>query len=198
MSEFRLDDVNEIDSEEKLRRLYPGTRYLAVLDELDRTCIKFIEHSPFVVLGAYNPDIGIEVSPRGDEPGFVKVLDSKTLLIPDRTGNNRLDCMTAFMKHKEIGLFFMIPGLLESVRVKGEVTVTDDRQLISLFPERNGKPPRSIIIIKVYEAFIHCGKAFKLSNFWDSGRNLSQESWKLMRGTLENSHFSDVELAGEL
>lgn len=185
---------NRIDTEDALRALYPGTRYLAVLEELDRTCIKFIEHSPFLVIGAYNPDLGIEVSPRGDEPGFVKVVDSHTILIPDRAGNHRLDCMTGLLKHREIGLFFLIPGLLESLRIKGEVTITDDLETLAMFAERNGKVPRTVMVVHVYEAFIHCGKAVNRSHLWDDSYTVSHERWRLIRGTLENSDETDLEL----
>ncbi len=182
-----MNNEYTIDTEEKLRSLYPGTRYLAVLEEMDRTAIKFIEHSPLVVIGAYNPDLGIEVSPRGDEPGFVKVIDPHTLIIPDRAGNHRLDCMTSLLKHAEIGLFFVIPGLLESLRIKGVATITNDPEILKKFEEKNGKLPRTAIIVKVYESFIHCGKAINRSHLWGHEYRLPHETWKLMRGTLENS-----------
>ncbi|MDT8999694.1 pyridoxamine 5'-phosphate oxidase family protein [Paucibacter sp. APW11] len=183
-----------VDSEDKLRSLYPGTRFLAVLDELDRTAIKFIEHSPFVVIAACNPDIGIEVSPRGDAPGFVKVLNPHTLVIPDRSGNHRLDCMTGLLKHREIGLMFLAPGLLECLRVKGEASITHDPAVLELFRERNGKLPRTAIVVNVYESFIHCGKAINRGHLWDNSYTVSQETWKLMRGTLENAESSALDL----
>lgn len=186
-----------IDTEEKLRSLYPGTRFLAVLEEMDRTVIKFIEHSPFLVISAWNPDLGIEVSPRGDEPGFVKVLDPNTLIIPDRAGNHRLDCMTGLLKNSEIGLFFLIPGLLESLRIKGEATITHDPEILEMFKERNGKLPRTAMVVKVYESFIHCGKAVNRSHLWDDKYLVKNETWKLLRGTLENSTNTALELDDE-
>jgi uncharacterized protein len=187
-----------VDSEEKLRALYPGTRYLAVLEEMDRTAIAFIQHAPIMVIGAYNPSLGIEVSPRGDAPGFVKVVDSKTLIIPDRAGNHRLDCMTSLLRHSEIGLFFLIPGLLESLRIKGEATITVDPEILRMFSEKDGKLPRTAIVVKVYESFIHCGKAVNRSHLWDDSYKLSHETWKLLRGTLENSKSSPLNLDDDI
>ncbi len=192
-------DTNfKINTEENLRDLYPGTRYLPVLEEMDRTAIKFIEHSSFVMIGAYNPDLGIEVSPRGDEPGFVRVVDSHTLIIPDRAGNHRLDCMTGLLKHNEIGLYFLIPGLLETLRIKGEATITHDPEILMLFQERNGKMPKTAIIVSVYESFFHCGKAVNRGHLWDGTYELKHETWKLIRGTLENSTSSALDLDDDI
>lgn len=190
------DDLNPdflVTDEDQLRTVYPSPRFLSVLDQLDRTCKLFIEKSPMVVLGTYSPDIGIEVSPRGDAPGFVRVLDDYTLLIPDRTGNNRLDCMTNLVTNNEIGLFFVIPGLIESLRIKGTAFLTRDPALLA-GSEAQGKVPRMGIVVKVRECFIHCGKAINRSKLWFDDYKADPKAWRLARGTLENSRGTSVEI----
>lgn len=191
---MELNSEFVIDDEDALRDLYPSTRFLAVLEELDRTCRTFIAHSPLVVLGVCDEELGVEVSPRGDAPGFVKVLDANTILIPDRTGNNRLDCMTVLVRNPQIGLFFTIPGLIESLRIKGRARISHDPALLSLC-EADGKLPRSVLVVTVETAFIHCGKALNRSRVWHDDYRKSPHDWKLLRGTLENDTATDIDLA---
>jgi len=175
-----------IDSEEELRDIYAPPRYLAVLDQLDRSCRVFIAHSPLVVIGTTQPQNGIDVSPRGDKPGFVRVLDDHTLAIPDRTGNNRLDSMTNLLVNNEIGLFFLIPGVHESLRIKGTASISRDADLLAASTV-DGKAPKSMLLVSVYWAFIHCGKALHRSRVWEDEYRMSSRQWRLLRGTLENS-----------
>lgn len=181
----------DIESEEELRDVYAPPRYLAVLDQLDRSCRLFIAHSPLVILGTTQPENGIDVSPRGDKPGFVKVLDEHTLAIPDRTGNNRLDSMGNLMVNNEIGLFFVIPGVHESLRIKGNASISRDPDLIAA-ATIDGKAPKSILLVKIYMAFIHCGKALNRSRVWEDDFRMTPRQWRLMRGTLENSDTAAV------
>lgn len=182
-----------VRDEDALREPYAQPRYLAVLDQLDRSCRLFIAHSPLVVIATTTPENGIDVSPRGDAPGFVRVLDDHTLVIPDRTGNNRLDSMCNLVVNNEIGLFFMIPGVHESLRVKGTATISRDPELIAASVV-DGKPPKSMLVVSVYWAFIHCGKALNRSRVWQEDYFVDANKWKLARGTLENSYESDVKL----
>ena len=108
-----------------------------------------------------------DVSPKGDHPGFVRVLDDKTLAVPDLPGNNRLDTLTNFIENPQVGLIFMIPGMNETLRINGKVTlVTDDDLLDSMAV--GGKKPKLAIIVDVEEVFTHCPKAFVRSKLWDS------------------------------
>lgn len=184
-----------ITDEEQLRSIYPSPRFLPVLEQLDRSCKLFIEHSPLVMIATRHPELGIDVSPRGDAPGFVQVLDDHTLLIPDRTGNNRLDCMTSILDNGEIGLFFLIPGLIESLRIKGTATLSLDPELMAA-TVADGKLPRSVIVVTVHSAFIHCGKAVNRSRMWGEQYKMDPKAWTLARGTLENSAYSGIELSG--
>lgn len=182
-----------ITDDDALREPYAQPRFLAVLDQLDRSCRLFIAHSPLVVIATTTPDNGIDVSPRGDAPGFVRVLDDHTLVIPDRTGNNRLDSMGNLCVNNEIGLFFMIPGVHESLRIKGTATMSRDPELIAASIV-DGKAPKTMLVVSVYWAFIHCGKALTRSRVWQEDYFVDKDKWKLARATLENSFESAVKL----
>jgi uncharacterized protein len=137
---------------------------LKSLRRLDRHCRRFIELSPFVCLGSSGVD-GADVTPRGDRPGFVHVLDDTTLALPDWPGNNRLDSLTNIVSNPEIGMLFLIPGVDETLRVNGTAEISADPSLLERW-NVTGKHPRSVLVITVKEAFLHCGKALIRSRLW--------------------------------
>lgn len=144
-----------------------GARAVAkALDRLDAHCRKFVSLSPFVLLATRGPDGLCDVTPRGDAPGFVAVEDERTLLLPDRPGNNRLDSLLNILAHPGVGLLFVIPGVDETLRVAGEAEIVADDALSVRFAVA-GKPPRTVLRIAVREAYLHCGKAFMRSRLWD-------------------------------
>lgn len=150
-----------------LREHYPAPierARLKVLRRLDRHCRRFIELSPFVCIGTSNAE-GADVSPRGDRPGFVHVLDDVTLALPDWPGNNRLDSLENLLSNPQIGMLFLIPGVDETLRVNGAARIATDAALLERW-ETNGKYPRSALVITVTEAFLHCGKALIRSRLW--------------------------------
>ncbi|HEX5559673.1 MAG TPA: pyridoxamine 5'-phosphate oxidase family protein [Gaiellales bacterium] len=157
-----------ISSEAGLRALHapPKERTLRKqLDHLDRHCRRFIELSPFVVMATAGAEGRLDATPRGGEPGFVTVADERTLLLPDRRGNNRLDSLTNLTEHPEIGLLFMIPGIDESLRVNGAVELRTDADLVE--PFRVGRSAPTVVLrIEVREAYLHCGKAMMRSRLW--------------------------------
>jgi hypothetical protein len=135
------------------------------LDRLDRHCRRFIELSPFVVMATADADGRLDATPRGGEPGFVTVADERTLLLPDRRGNNRLDSLTNLTEHPEVGLLFMIPGIDESLRVNGAVELRTDGDLVEQF--RVGRSTPAVVLrVTVREAYLHCGKALMRSRLW--------------------------------
>ena len=137
-----------------------------VLDHLDVHCRNFIALSPLCVLSSANAKGQADASPRGDPPGFVKVLDNKTLLLPDRPGNNQVDSLQNIVENPGVGLLFFVPGMNETLRVKGKAEiVTDDDELESMTVK--GRPPVSGLRITVEEAFLHCGRALIRSRVWD-------------------------------
>ena len=153
-----------INDRSKLREIYSSpkgaslkkTRY--ALDEHSR---RFIAASPFLILGTHG-----DVSPRGDNPGFVKVLDNNTLIIPDRNGNNRLDSMNNIIANPTVALIFLIPGISETFRIRGEAEISTDPTLLEPLAV-NKKIPNSGLIIHIREAYIHCAKAIVRSNLWE-------------------------------
>lgn len=157
-----------ITSEADLRALHapPKERTLRKqLAHLDHHCRRFIELSPFVVMATADAEGRLDATPRGGEPGFVTVVDERTLLLPDRRGNNRLDSLTNLTKHPEIGLLFMIPGVDESLRVNGPVELRTDADLVE--PFRVGRSAPTVVLrVTVREAYLHCGKAMMRSRLW--------------------------------
>jgi len=139
---------------------------LKALDQLDTFCTDFIALSPFFVLASCNANGHADASPRGDQPGFVRVLDEHTLLIPDRPGNNRIDTMRNIVSNPDVGMLFFVPGFNETLRVNGTATIEQDPELCAQFTV-NGKPALSVMRVRVCEAFFHCGKALMRSRLWD-------------------------------
>jgi uncharacterized protein len=158
----------EVDTLESLRALYGQPTERAVrkqLDHLDVHCRRFISLSPFLVLASSNGAGALDASPRGGEPGFVKVIDEQTLLIPDAPGNNRLDTLENVIGTHGVGLLFFIPGVDETLRINGHATLrTDDAWLDACKNER--RRPTLVIAVKVAEAYLHCAKALMRSKLW--------------------------------
>lgn len=158
-----------ISDEDALRALFPPTHEVAVkkcIDHLDAHARAFIARSPFLCIGTNAADSTADVSPRGDPNGFVNVLDDKTLLIPDRPGNNRLDTLSNIVANPHVGILFMVPGYDETVRVNGTAQVTCDPDLLGLC-KMHGRAPRVAIVVSVHEVFMHCAKAFRRAKLWD-------------------------------
>ncbi|HVM79877.1 MAG TPA: pyridoxamine 5'-phosphate oxidase family protein [Stellaceae bacterium] len=171
------DTVDPCD-ESALRALYPAPSRLAIvkqIDRLDEHCRRFISMSPFLVIGSTRPGRGTDVSPRGDAPGFVRVLDERTLAIPDRPGNNRLDTMSNLLAEAQVGLLFLVPGLEETLRVNGTASLSRDPQLLEGSTVM-GKLPRMMILVAVREVFYHCGKAIKRARLWQEDYRVDPKS----------------------
>lgn len=157
---------------EDLERLYKPAAPLVLkksLDHVDRHGRAFIGLSPFCVVSAAGPDGAMDVSPRGGEPGFVHVSDDgRTLFLPDRPGNNRLDTIRNLLGGSgRIGMMFMIPGFDDVYRVNGAVTASDDAALLARF-EEFGRLPRLVLQVAVEEAFLHCPKAIMRARLWEA------------------------------
>ncbi|PRY94495.1 hypothetical protein BCF33_0086 [Hasllibacter halocynthiae] len=158
-----------IRDEAALRTLFPPTSEMAtrkVLRRIDPHAAAFIARSPFLTIGTQSSEGRADVSPRGDAPGFVRVLDERTLLIPDRPGNRRLDTLSNVIANPALGLLFLIPGFDETLRVNGRGTVTDEPALLAL-TEVGGRRSTVAIHIVVEEVFLHCAKALRRSRLWD-------------------------------
>lgn len=157
-----------IESIEALRRVYSEAKGRAVqkqIDHVDVHCARFIGLSPFVVLASVDGQGAMDASPRGGAPGFVRVADARTLLIPDSSGNNRLDTLTNIIATGSVGLLFMIPGVDETLRVNGRARLNDDASILVTFAD-DKRTPKLVIEITVIDAYLHCAKAFMRSLLW--------------------------------
>src|SRR5713226_8414226 len=169
-----MDDI--IDDADQLREAYgaPSERSLKKqLSRLDKHCRDFIARSPFVVIASSDPSGRCDASPKGDAPGFVRVIDDETLLIPDRLGNNRVDTIGNLLASPGVGLIFFVPGLRETLRVNGRARITSDPALLEPCAV-NGKVPRSGILITADEVYFHCGKALIRSDLWNPDKHVAQ------------------------
>ena len=162
---------------EALEALYDKPYGPAIVKEIDRInphYRKFIEAAPFFALATSGPD-GLDCSPRGDAPGFVRVADEKTLLIPDRRGNNRIDSLRNIISDPRVALLFLIPGVGETIRVIGRASISTDPALTETFIV-NGKAPRSVIVVAVERVFFQCAKAIVRSKLWDPARHVDRNN----------------------
>lgn len=162
---------NVITSEQQLRDLMGEASEGSIKKEttyLTDECVKFIAKSPFMLLATSGANGRCDVAPKGDPAGFVRVLDEKHLVIPDRPGNKRFDGLRNLFENPRIGLIFMVPGRHETVRVNGRAWITNDPELLDSMPVR-GKAPWFAIGVEVEECFMHCGKAFLRSDLWEPG-----------------------------
>jgi uncharacterized protein len=171
-NETQLKPEFLVKDQEDLKSLFPATHAIAVekcQDRLDKHAIAFVARSPFLCIGTQSQNGSADVSPRGDPCGFVKILDDKTLLIPDRPGNNRLDTQTNILANPAVGLLFMVPGFDDTMRVNGKAKITRDPDLLALMAMQD-RMPTVAIVVTVEEVFIHCAKAFRRSKLWDSSQ----------------------------
>ena len=168
-----MDPEFFIDSEEALRGRYSATHDLAVLkvqETLGVHAQEFIRRSPFLCLGTQGLNGRADVSPRGDPPGFVRILDDRTLAIPDRPGNNRLDSLSNIIANPAVGLLFMIPGFDDTLRVNGVARIATNPALLATMTV-NSRVPVLAIVVQVREVFLHCAKALRRSHLWDSAHH---------------------------
>jgi PPOX class probable FMN-dependent enzyme len=161
-----------IRSERELREIYDRPSERAVCKEtptLGEDCRAFIAHSPFLVMGTSAADATCDVSPKGDAPGFVRVLDERRLLVPDRLGNNRLDGLSNIVDNGHVALLFFIPGREDMLRVNGRATIVRTDALLEQLAVE-GKRPRTAVLVEVEQCFLHCSRAAKRSGLWNPAR----------------------------
>lgn len=162
-----------IETKEALRTVYKPAGQLPLQKEmrrLDTHACAFIAASPFVVIGSQDDAGQGDVTPKGDKPGFVSVLDDTTIAIPDRPGNNRLDTLENVIANPAVGLLFLIPGMNETLRVNGRARITANPAMCTRFTVAS-KPAVSVMIVKIDAVYMHCAKAFLRSELWNP------ESW---------------------
>lgn len=172
-----LGDTYVIRDEVALEALYGHASGAATAKEIDYVHPHYramIEASPFVALASSGPD-GLDVTPRGDPAGFVHVVDEKTLLIPDRRGNNRIDTLRNILRDDRVALLFLIPGVGETLRVNGRASISVAPALIERFPFR-GTLPRSVLVVRVERVYFQCSKALIRSELWNPEKHISRKA----------------------
>src|SRR5579862_4121605 len=168
--------IRRIQSEAELRELIGEPTDLVkakLADQLNDLTRRFVERSPFVCVATAHPGGGVDVSPRGDPAGFVRVLDERTLLLPERPGNRLADTLTNLLADPRIGLLFLIPGVGDTFRVNGTAVLTDDPELLAPSAVR-GKAPRLGILVTVEQAYTQCAKALIRSDLWNAERHIDR------------------------
>jgi hypothetical protein len=166
----------KINTLKELRSLYKFPAERAIKKEigsLDKHCLDFISVSPFVLLSTTDSSFSLDVSPRGGDPGFVKINSDGKLLIPDFPGNNRLDSLTNILNTGKIGLLFLIPGFDETLRINGSAYISTDENDINLYANER-RIPKTAICVTVTAAFFHCAKAFLRSKLWSESSKVDR------------------------
>jgi PPOX class probable FMN-dependent enzyme len=183
---------------EALRTLYALPRERSVkkaLPQLDPHGMRFIGLSPLVVLASAGPineaGGGLDASPRGGEPGFVKVVDAHTLLIPDAPGNNRLDTLENIVQTGQIGLLFLVPGMDETLRVNGTAVVSTDPADLAACADAK-RLPKVAIRVSVQSAYLHCAKALMRSRLWDASRHIDRAVMPSMGEMMKDQIGGDI------
>lgn len=166
---------HQVTTEAELEALYGLPSGPAVYKEIDHISDHyraFIEASPFVILATSGPE-GLDCTPRGDPAGFVRVVDRKTVLLPDRRGNNRLDTLRNLVRDPRIGLLFLIPGVARTLRINGRAVISTDPALRESFV-MEGKMPQTVVVVTAERVYTQCPKALLRSRLWDPARFLKE------------------------
>jgi PPOX class probable FMN-dependent enzyme len=174
-STFDPSTISYVAAIDDVRARHPAAMSRAtgkVLSRLDKHCCAIIERSTFVVIGTHGSK-GADVSPRGDPAGFVRVLDNRHVLLPDRIGNNRFDSMENIFETRAIGMLFLVPGMAEVLRINGQARIIDDAGLLAGCAVQ-GRAPKIGVLVEVKEAYLHCAKAVNRAGLWDASRQINR------------------------
>lgn len=187
----------KVIDEEELRAMHGEVGELAAkktLTELDVHTIRFIGLSPFLCIASSRKSGPADISPRGDAPGFVLVIDYKRILIPDRTGNNRLDTASNIIENGHVGLIFMVPGLNETLRINGRAQICTSTELLSRLVV-NGKVPKTGVLVEVDEVMFQCAKALVRSRLWETDYKMDRSAMpplgEILKDQIETSISSE-------
>ncbi|MBU6378262.1 MAG: pyridoxamine 5'-phosphate oxidase family protein [Gammaproteobacteria bacterium] len=168
-------DPHLVTSEAELTALYGDASPIAITKEIDHISAEyraFVDKAPFVILASVGPE-GLDCTPRGDPAGFVRVVDPRTVLIPDRRGNNRIDTLRNIVRDPRIALLFLIPGVGETLRINGRAEITTDPALCASF-EMQGKAPRTVLRVHVERVYFQCPKALIRSRLWSADAQIAR------------------------
>ena len=195
-----------LTTRDELRQLYGAASErasLKVMRSLDRHAQQFIALSPFVVLASANATGQMDASPRGGDPGFVKVIDNQTLLIPDAPGNNRLDTLENIIDTSQLGLLFMLPGFDETLRINGQASLSTDPSERQLCTDAR-RTPALVIRVRVQAVYLHCAKAFMRAQLWNPShyiqRHLMPSMGEMLSDQIQTTqgHAIEAETQGDM
>ena len=195
-----------LTTRDELRQLYGAASErasLKVMRSLDRHAQQFIALSPFVVLASANATGQMDASPRGGDPGFVKVIDNQTLLIPDAPGNNRLDTLENILDTGQLGLLFMLPGFDETLRINGQASLSTDPSERQLCTDAR-RTPALVIRVRVQAVYLHCAKAFMRAQLWNPShyiqRHLMPSMGEMLSDQIQTTqgHAIEAETQGDM
>lgn len=170
------DDISYVTDEAALRAMHHKMMSRSsdkVIRRLDTHCRDILALAPFCVIATQGPN-GADASPRGDPPGFLRVLDDSHILLPDRVGNNRLDNYANLLANPRIALLVLVPGMGETLRINGTARITDDARLLEPCAIRD-RAPKIGVLITVEEAFVHCSKALVRSDLWNPDKHIDRK-----------------------
>jgi len=177
-----------LESEEQLRELYgypKGRAKDKQLTSLERHSCNFLAHSPFVTISTYAKSGSVDCSPRGGNPGFVKIINDNCIVLPDGKGNNRLDSLVNIIETGQIGCLFLIPGVDETLRINGLARISTSPEYLSLFSD-DRNPPKTCIEITIKEVFLHCAKALMRSELWSLKAQIDRADFPTMGGMIND------------
>jgi uncharacterized protein len=180
-----------LESEDQLRELYgypKGRAKDKQLPSLERHSSNFLAHSPFVTISTYAKSGSVDCSPRGGNPGFVKIINDNCIILPDGKGNNRLDSLVNIIETGQIGCLFLIPGVDETLRINGLARISTSAEYLSLFSD-DRNPPKTCIEITIKEVFLHCAKALMRSELWSLKAQIDRADFPTM-GAIINDQLS--------
>ena len=187
---FKMSKITSIEQLESIYSRPVGERSRwKEIDHINEHYRQFIEASPFLILATHG-DNGVDCSPRGDPPGFVRVVGTETIQIPDRRGNNRLDSLRNIVKNPTVGLIFLVPNAGETIRVSGQAEILIDPELCQSFTIK-GKPANCVLSIKVEKAYYQCQKAIARSRLWQPSAYIDRD--KLPSAGQMAKHFTDAQ-----
>lgn len=171
--------ITTVDEYRKLRGDGHQMNYDKSVDFIDDHIRNFLAMSTFLTIASVDADGRMDVSPKGDPPGFVQVVDERTVAIPERPGNRRADTFTNVLQNSAVALICLVPGMDETMRISGTASVTTDPDLLATM-EVNGHIPAVALLVHVEEAFIHCGKALKRGRVWDADAQIDRSTYPKM------------------
>ena len=180
-----------LESEEQLREIYGYAKGRAKdkqLPSLERHSCNFLAHSPFVTISTYAKSGSVDCSPRGGNPGFVKIINDNCIILPDGKGNNRLDSLVNIIETGQIGCLFLIPGVDETLRINGLARISTSPEYLNLFSD-DRNPPKTCIEITIKEVFLHCAKALMRSELWSLKAQIDRADFPTM-GAMINDQLS--------